>query len=96
MKFTLPNLVSAENLSWQIEIDNSIYLLGPSVTFIHPSPVSTMSSQANGSQPVKAWTQEKPKYLFSASVRLGKTVGPIPMLEGGTRYVERRLHQTSS
>ncbi|KAG6365509.1 hypothetical protein INS49_007120 [Diaporthe citri] len=29
-----------------------------------------------------------PTYLFSASVSLGQTVGPIPLLEGGTRYVE--------
>jgi len=29
-----------------------------------------------------------PTYLFSATVKLGKSLGPIPMLEGGVRIVE--------
>ena len=29
-----------------------------------------------------------PTYLFSATVNLGKSLGPIPMVEGGVRIVE--------
>ena len=29
-----------------------------------------------------------PSYLFSATVNLGKKLGPIPMVEGGVRIVE--------
>jgi hypothetical protein len=29
-----------------------------------------------------------PTYLFSATVNLGKSLGPIPMVEGGVRVVE--------
>ncbi|KAI8933005.1 hypothetical protein NX059_009654 [Plenodomus lindquistii] len=29
-----------------------------------------------------------PVYLFSATVNLGKTFGPIPLIEGGVRVVE--------
>ena len=30
-----------------------------------------------------------PTYLFSATVNLGKSLGPIPMVEGGVRIVEK-------
>ena len=42
---------------------------------------------SNGSVPSPTFIPN-PTYLFSATVNLGKSLGPIPMISGGVRVVE--------
>lgn len=53
-----------------------------------PQKISSGPTMAVSNPPAPSPTFPNPTYLFSAIVNLGKSLAPIPMLEGGVRIVE--------